>query len=67
MAQDYRELKVWQKAGEFRQFLRIARGSACELLTQIHIAKALETGNNRALDEAETISNEVSKMLFSFI
>ncbi len=113
MAQDYRELKVWQKAvelavliykltqsfpksemygltsqmrrasvsiasnvaegrgrmnaGEFRQFLNIARGSACELLTQIHIAKSLEIGNNRALDEAETLSNEVSKMLLSFI
>ena len=54
-------------AGEFRQFLSIARGSACELLTRIHIAKSLEIGNNRALDEAETLSNEVSKMLLSFI
>lgn len=113
MAQDYRELKVWQKAaeltvliykltssfpkseryglssqmrrasvsiasniaegrgrmngGEFRQFLSIARGSACELLTQIHVARSLEFGDSRALDEAELGSNEVSKMLLAFI
>lgn len=113
MAQDYRDLKVWQKAveltiviykltqsfpksemygltsqmrragvsvasnvaewrgringGEFRQFLSVARGSACELLTQIHVARALELGSTRALDEAESLGNEVSKMLLSFI
>ncbi len=113
MAQDYRELKVWQRAveltvliykltqsfpkseqyglssqmrrasvsvasniaegrgrvsgGEFRQFLSIARGSTCELLTQIHVARALEFGTVGALDEAEARSNEVSKMLLSFI
>lgn len=113
MAQDYRELKVWQKsidltvliyrltqsiprsemygltsqmrrasvsiasniaegqgrinAGEFRQFLSVARGSACELLTQVHVAKALGLGAARALDDAESMSNEVSKMLLSFI
>ncbi len=113
MAQDYRELKVWQKAvdltvliykltqsfpkseiygltaqmrragvsvasniaegrgrintGEFRQFLSIARGSTCELLTQIHVAGALGFADERALKEAEALSNEVSKMLLSFI
>ena len=113
MAQDFRELKVWQKAidltvliykltetfpksepygltsqmrrasvsvasniaegrgqvngGEFRQFLNIARGSTCELLTQVHVARALSFGANRALDEAELRSNEVSKMLLSFM
>lgn len=113
MAQDYRELKVWQKAVEltvliykltqsfpksemyglcsqmrrasvsiasniaegrgrindpdFRRFLSIARGSTCELLTQIHVAKALEFGAVRALGEIEARSNEVSKMLLSFI
>lgn len=113
MAQDYRELKVWQKAidltvliyrltqsfpksemygltsqmrrasvsvasniaegrgrinvGEFRQFLSVARGSTCELLTQLHVAKALGFGAARALDEAASVSNEVSKMLLSFI
>jgi four helix bundle protein len=112
MAQDFRELKVWQKAvdltvliykltqafpnselyglssqmrrasvsvasniaegrgrvsgAEFRQFLGIARGSICELLTQIHVARALRFGDAGDLDEAESRGNEVSKMLLSF-
>ena len=113
MAQDYRELKVWQKSveltvlvyrltqsfpkseiygltsqmrrasvsvasniaegrgrvngAEFRQFLSVARGSTCELLTQIHVARALGFGTAGALDDAESRSNEISKMLLSFI
>jgi four helix bundle protein len=113
MAQNYRDLLVWQKAvqltvliykitqsfpksemyglsaqmrqasvsvasniaegrgrlnpAEFRQFLGIARGSTCELLTQIHVAKALGFGEAAALDQAELLSNEISKMLLSFI
>ena len=113
MAQDYRELMVWQnavelailtykltqpfpqselydlssqmrrasvsvasniaegrgrtKSGEFRQFPGVTRGSICELLTQIHIAKSLGFGRRIALDEAESLSNEVSKMLLAFI
>lgn len=113
MAQDYRELAVWQKAvglavliykltqsfpqselygltsqmrrasvsvasniaegrgrtnaREFRQFLGMARGSTCELLTQIHIAKALGFGKGEAWSEAESLSNEIAKMLLSFI
>ncbi|HUH61590.1 MAG TPA: four helix bundle protein, partial [Terracidiphilus sp.] len=31
--------------GEFRQFLSIARGSNCELQTQLEIARALGLGN----------------------
>jgi four helix bundle protein len=113
VAQDYRELQVWQRAveltvliyrltqsfpktelygltsqmrrsgvsiasniaegrgrasgGEFRQFLSIARGSSCELLTQIHVARALGFGNGSVLDEAELRSNEISRMLLAFI
>jgi four helix bundle protein len=113
VAQDYRELKVWQKAvdltvliykltqafpkselyglssqmrrasvsvasniaegrgrvsgAEFRHFLSVARGSTCELLTQIHVAKALGFGADSALGEAESRSNEVPKMLLSFM
>ena len=37
---------------ELRHFLRIARGSTCELLTQIHVARALGFGSDHALDEA---------------
>ena len=54
-------------AAEFRQFLGVARGSICELLTQIHVARKLEFGRNCDFDEAELLSNEVSKMLLSFI
>ena len=113
MAQDYRELIVWQKAieltvliykitrsfpqteaygltsqmrragvsiasniaegrgrisgAEFRQFLGIARGSTCELLTQIHVARVLSFSTGTQLDEAEYLGNEVSKILLRFI
>lgn len=113
MAQDYKDLIVWQKAidltlliykltqefpkseiygltsqmrrasisvasniaegrgrlspGEFRQFLGMARGSTCELLTQIHVVRKLEFGDKQMLAIAESLSNEVSKMLLSFI
>lgn len=52
---------------EFRQFLGIAQGSIFELKTQLTVAKNLEMGQDRALDEAESLSEEVSKMLGSFI
>ena len=113
MAQDYRELVVWQRAieltvliyrtteafpkaeayglsaqmrraavsiarniaegrgrvhgAEFRQFLAVASGSTCELLTQIHVARALGFGSTPSLDEAESKANEISKMLLRFI
>src|SRR5690349_21718018 len=40
-------------AGEFRQFLGIARGSTCEVQTQFEIARALELGDPEIIDEAE--------------
>ena len=113
MAQDYRELVVWQRAmelalrvynlsdsfpkreiygltsqirrasisvasniaegrgrinaREFRQFLAIARGSTCELQTQLQLSRMLGYGSPAAIDEAEARSNEVSKMLLAFI
>jgi four helix bundle protein len=113
MAQDYRELVVWQKAidltvliykitesfprnevygltsqmrragisiasniaegrgrlnaREFRQFLGVARGSTCELQTQLHVAKLLGYDYDHSISEAETRSNELSKMLHAFI
>jgi four helix bundle protein len=54
-------------AAEFRQFLGIARGSVCELQTQLEIARALQFGNTVALDEAQGLSHEVGKMIFSFL
>jgi four helix bundle protein len=53
--------------GEFRQFLAIARGSNCEVQTQLEIARALGFGKVRLIDEAEAMSNEVRKMLFGIL
>jgi four helix bundle protein len=49
--------------GEYRQFLGIARGSNFELQTQLEIARALNFGNSKLLDEAEGLSHEVGKMI----
>ena len=52
---------------EFRQFLGLAQGSICELKTQLLVAKRLGFANVEAMVEAEVLSEEVSKMLASFI
>ena len=51
--------------GEFRQFLGVARGSNSELQTQLEIARALGIGDSKLIDEAESLSYEVGKMLFA--
>jgi four helix bundle protein len=56
-----------QSTGEFRQFLGIARGSNSELQTQLEIARALGFGNSKLIDEAESLSHEVGKMLFTLL
>jgi four helix bundle protein len=53
--------------GEFRQFLVIARGSNCELQTQLEIARALNFGNPKCIDDAEALSDEIRKMLFGML
>ncbi len=53
--------------GEFRQFLGIARGSTCELQTQLEIARALKLGKSELIDETEALSIEVRKMLFGLL
>ena len=50
---------------EFRQFLGIARGSNCELQTQLEIARRLELGNSQLLNDAESLSHEIGKMIFT--
>jgi four helix bundle protein len=50
---------------ECRQFLGIAKGSNCELQTQLEIARALEFGNPELLQEAENLSHEVGRMIYS--
>lgn len=51
----------------FAQFLRIALGSASELETQIEIAKELAYITNKDCIEAESLLNEISKMIMSLI
>jgi four helix bundle protein len=53
--------------GEFRQFLGLAQGSTYELQTQLLVARKLGMGSDESLIEAESLSDEVSKMLGSFI
>jgi four helix bundle protein len=113
MAQDYRDLIVWQKAielticiykltqsfprselygmtsqmrrasvsvasniaegrgrlnpAEFRQFLGLAQGSTYELQTQLLVARKLGHAPCESFTDAESLGNEVSKMLGSFI
>jgi len=113
MAQDYRDLMVWQRAidltvsiyqltrsfprdeafglisqmrraaisvasniaegrgrlnaREFRQFPGFAQGSTYELQTQLLAARKLRIGSEGQLNEVESLSNEVSKMLRAFI
>ncbi len=52
---------------EFRQFLGIARGSTCELQTQLEIVRRLALGNPQLLDEAEGLSHEIGKMIFTIL
>ncbi len=48
---------------EFRQFVLIARGSNCELQTQLLLAKRLSFGDMTKTSAAEELSNEVGQML----
>jgi four helix bundle protein len=54
-------------AGEFRQFLGIARGSNFEVQTQLEIARALGFGTSKLIDEAESLSHEVGKMIYALL
>ncbi len=52
---------------EFRQVLGVAQGSVFELKTQILVARRLEMGDRVTLDEADSLAQEVSKILTSVI
>jgi four helix bundle protein len=52
---------------EFRQFLSIAQGSIFELKTQLTVAGRLGIGAPEAIEGAESIATEVSKMLSALI
>jgi four helix bundle protein len=49
--------------GEYVQFLGHARGSNCELQTQLTISNALGFGTGESHSKAESLSGEVNKML----
>lgn len=54
-------------ARAIRQFLGVARGSNCELQTQLEIVRKLGFGNSQLLDDAESLSHEIGKMIFSIL
>jgi four helix bundle protein len=53
--------------GEFKHFLGVARGSNHELQTQLEIARALRFGEPALIDEAESLSQEVGKMIYALL
>jgi four helix bundle protein len=52
---------------EFRQFISIARGSNCELQTQLDLAVTLKFGNPDMIASAQQLSEEVRKMLYGLL
>jgi four helix bundle protein len=52
---------------EFKHFLLIARGSNCELQTQLELAGALRFGDRELLDKAQSHSQEAENMLFALL
>jgi four helix bundle protein len=53
--------------GEYLQFLGHARGSNCELQTQLIIAKALGFGAASEYESAERLSADVSRLLIALM
>lgn len=53
--------------GDYIQFLGHARGSNCELQTQLVIAETLGFGTKKSRESAEIISAEVSRMLIALM
>ena len=48
---------------DFRQFLRLAKGSACELQTQLVIVNRLRFAPEPQIAEAEFLTHEIGRML----
>jgi four helix bundle protein len=53
--------------GEYLQFLGHARGSNCEIQTQLVIAAGLKMGAERDLKRAEQLAQEVGRMLVALM
>jgi four helix bundle protein len=54
-------------AGEFRQFLGIARVSNCEVQTLLQIAQSLGLGKRELISEAQSLSIEIRRMLYGLL
>ena len=52
---------------EFKNFLGIARGSACELETQIQLAVKIGLLSDLEVNNSLLLINEIQKMLYSLI
>jgi four helix bundle protein len=52
---------------EFKRFLLIARGSNCELQTQLELSGTLGFADPQLLNTAQELSQEVEKMLFALL
>jgi four helix bundle protein len=52
---------------EFKRFLTIARGSNCELQTQLEMSVTLGIGDPKLLNHAQSLSTEVENMLFALL
>jgi len=52
---------------DYRSFLRMARGSALEVQTQLLIARDLGFGSATEILAAEELADEISKMLWAII
>ena len=52
---------------EFRHFLSIARGSNCELQTQLEITRAIGFGDHKVLEQAEALSARIGQMLVKLL
>jgi len=53
--------------GEYLQFLGHARGSKCELQTQMVIAKSLEFSTPKSFEPADSLCADVSRMLIAMM
>jgi four helix bundle protein len=53
--------------GEYLQFLGHARGSICEVETQLYIARSLKFASDESLKKAETLCDECGRVLFAMI
>lgn len=67
VASNIAEGRARSSPGEFRQFLSMALGSTFELKTQLLVAEKLEFGDHGALNKAQSLAEEVSKMLTSLL